>query len=310
MAAFGTGKALLLCLLLNALFALALARPLASALHATLDKGPAAARLLEREVSTFHAHFARNRPDVLGSFASWEQLATGEPVGKAFFLQSGAAGSLLWVGLVYAVLAGILSGGFAGRFCADKDRGSLAAFGSDCGRFAFSSIFLTAISMASAVGIYWLYAAVCRLSPTTFRYEWEAVLLALARLAGLLLLLGLARLVVLYARARIGLTRNGNPFLALATGAGFVLGRPLRTLSLELAFAVAGLMPLAAWVYLAPSWNGRDLLWLLLLVLLQQLLVAFRIAVRAGELGAACAYLTSAQEWRPARTPSGEVRRA
>lgn len=312
--ALTTWKALLLFLAFNALLAAALARPIGAEIAAVTDESPTAARLLESEKATFFSHLRRARPDALGDLSALDELAAGEGVKKNLLELSGPPGTLVFLALATAFAAALFAGGFAGRFGAERDRASLAAFGADCGRFAFSSLVLGAVSIAAIVGAWrgffvWpgtLY------DPNELRYEWEAVGLSLARLLAFLLVAGLFRVVVLYARASIGLSRNGSPFTALATGAGFVAGRPVRTLALEVAFGATGLLPLLAWGALAPVWNGADTLTLVLLVAAQQLLVLFRITARAAHIGAAIAFLRLARETAGAAPtrPASPARRA
>ena len=165
---------------------------------------------------------------------------------------------------------------------------------------------LLAAALAGIVVAYrWVFAWPGTLyEANELRYEWESVALLLGRLVAFLLAAALVRLLVLYARADIGLTRNGNPFLALATAAGFVAGRPGRTLALELLFGAAGVLPLLAWGAWGPVWNGSDPLALALVVAAQQAVVLWRIAARVAHLGAASAFLRRARETRepaPAR---------
>jgi hypothetical protein len=304
-AALETWKALLLALALNALLAAAVARPVGSALHAVADESPTASRLLASEKATFYAHFNRAHRGAFGEVEVLEDLATGNDVKRSLLTLSGGAGTLVFLSLASALLAALLAGGFAGRFGAERDRGSLAAFGGDCGRFAFSSLLLGTLSLAGIVVAYrFVYAWPGTLyDANELRYEWEGVLLSLSRLGAFLLVAGFVRLLVLYARAQIGLSRNGNPFLALMTAAGFIAGRPLRTLALEVLFSGAGLLPLLAWGLYAPLWDGSDTLSLALFVAAQQLVVFWRITARAAHLGGASAFLRRSREAVAAAAP-------
>lgn len=296
-------KALLLALLVNAALALALAGPVENALHQTLDRSPWGDTVLRSADATFYAHFTRSRPDVLGDLSNWEKLVTGEPVTKGLGSGQGLAGSLLLVGLLQALVASVLAGGFAGRFGADRDRGSLAAFGSDCGRFAVSSLVLGTLSIAALAGAYLLvFAGTARLyDAAALRYEWEAVALSLLRLGAFLVVAGFLRTVLTFARAAIGLSRNGNPFLGLVSGLRFVAGRPVKTMALEAAYGATALAPLVLWGLFGPVWDGADPRFRLLLVLLQQLVVLLRIAARVAFLGAAASFLKRVAETaRPA----------
>ena len=200
-------------------------------------------------------------------------------------------------GALTALLAALFSGGFAGRFGAERERTSLAAFGADAARFAVPSLLLGALSLAGILAAYRLiYAATGTLyEPDELRYEWEAVGLLLLRLGVFLLVAGYIRLVVLYARAALG-QGIPNPLTALMRGLGFVLGRPVRTLALEILFGALGLLPLLVWLFLGPVWDGKELGDFALILAGQQLVVLLRILTRAGHLGAASAYLKRSKE--------------
>lgn len=309
-------KALLLCLAANAALAFALTHPIASALHGTLDKSPFAGRLLTSADAMLFDNFVRSRPDVLGDFSAWEEIATGEaersgpekrrPL-QALAGATGASGSLVVLGIASALLASLLAGGFAGRFGADRDAGSLEAFGADVGRFGPSSLVLGVLSIAAIGAAYrWVYAGTGSLyEPEAFRYEWEAVGLMLARLLAFLAVAGSIRLVVLYARAAMGLKRTANPLLGLFSGAGFVARRLGRTMALEILFGLAGILPLVLWGLFASTWDGRDPARLALFVALQQLAVLFRITARVAHLGAASAFMRrAAMAGQPAPAPA------
>jgi hypothetical protein len=307
--ALETWKALLLFLVLNAALAFAFVHPLTSALRQTLDKSPWAERLAagNADLHTFHTSFVRTRPDVLGDVSKWNEALTGERQERTasgrpaplsgFFKTSGLSGSAVGFGALTAILAALFSGGFAGRFGAERERGSFAAFGADVARFAVPSLLLGALSLAGILAAYrWIYAATGTLyEPDELRYEWEAVGLLLSRLGAFLLVAGYIRLVVLYARATLG-QGIPNPLTALMRGLGFVLGRPARTLALEILFGILNLLPLLVWVLLGPVWDGKELGGFALILASQQLVVLLRILTRAGHLGAASAYLKSSKE--------------
>ncbi len=299
--ALGTWKALFVALLLNVVLALTLAQPVASALHATLDRSTFGERLLKGEVDTFFDHFQRNHGAVIGSTGVWEAIASGGELRRKELRLAGApgaAGAAVWAGLAMALLSALLAAGFAGRFGAESERGSLRLFGADVARFGLSSLFLGALSFAGIVAAYlYVYGASGKLyEASDLRYEWEAMGLTLLRLLAFLLVAGLLRLLVLYARASMGLRGSVNPFLALARSAGFLAGRPVRVLVLEVLFGAVGLLPLLAWLAWGPSWDGREPAGLALVLLGQQLVVLFRIAARTAHLGAATAFLRRAAE--------------
>lgn len=314
--ALETWKAILLFLLLNAVLSAAFVHPVASALRQTLDKSPWAERLRsgDADLHTFFTALTRTRPDVLGDLEKWDEAVTGEggergPAGKApplkgFFATTGLSGSAVAYAGLAAFLAALFSGGFAGRFGAERDRASLPAFGADAARFAVPSLVFGALSLAGILAAYrWVYAAPGTLyEADELRYEWEVTGLLLLRLFAFLLVAGYLRLVVTYARAAMGQGAT-NPFAALMGGFGFVLGRPGRTLAIEIFFAILGVLPLAVWAFLGPVWNGANAADFALIFAGQQVVVFLRILTRVAHLGAASAYLRRAKESPAAATP-------
>ncbi|MDL2718777.1 MAG: hypothetical protein PT977_13575, partial [Acidobacteriota bacterium] len=301
--------------------AAAFLHPLASALHQTLDKSPWAERLGagDADLHTFFTAFTRARPDVLGDLEKWDEALTGEAAERlsaakaaplsGFFATTGLSASAVAYAALAALLAALFSGGFAGRFGAERERGSLAAFGADAARFAVPSLLFGAMSLAGILAAYrWVYAATGTLyEAEELRYEWEATGLLLVRLGAFLLVAAYLRLVVTYARAAMG-QGVANPFAALMSGFGFVLGRPARTLAIEILFGILGVLPLAVWGLLGPVWNGGELADFALILAGQQLVVFLRIVTRAGHLGAASAYLKRSREpMSPAPAPPARV---
>ena len=313
-----TWKALLLALALNAAFAFVLVRPAAMALHETLDRNPWADRMRSTADALFYTNLARVRPDVLGDVGKLEELATGavparpeRPVRLTGLLPGdGLAGGVIAFGLLTAVVTALLAGGFAGRFGAASDRSSLAAFGSDCGKFALPSLFLGLLAAGGILAAWrWVYVETGLLyDPGSFRYEWQAVALQLLRLLGFLAVAGCLRLVVQYSRAAMGISGSANVASALGRGLGFVLRHPAGTLTLDVVFGVAGLVPLLLWALFGRAWDGADVSDFWLLLALQQLVLLVRIAARTAHLGAASAWLATSAE-SASKPPTGEASR-
>ncbi len=307
--ATATWKALLLALVLNAALAFVLVRPAASALHEALDRNPWADRMRSSVDVLFFTNLQRARPEVLGDVGKLEDLVTGAAASRSpaavtlpqLLPKEGLAGGLIAFGLLSAALAALLAGGFAGRFGAADGRSSLASFGADCGKLALPSLFLGAVSAGLIVAAWrWIYVETGLLyDPATFRYEWQSVALQLLRLLVLLAVAAFVRLVVQYSRAAMGLSGSANVISAFGRGLGFVLRHPAGTLTLELVFGAAGLLPLVLWAFFGRAWDGADLGDFWLLLALQQLVVLARILARAAHLGAASAWLATASA--PAR---------
>jgi hypothetical protein len=303
-AATTTWKALLVALALNAALATVLVRPVATALHETLDRNPWADRMTKSADVLFFTNLARVRPDVLGDVGKLDDLATGAtPAGipaavrlSTLLPRTGVAGAAIAFGLLSAAFAALLTGGFAGRFGATNDRSSLAAFGSDCGKFALPSLALGLVSAGLIVAAWrWIYVGTGLLyDPGSFRYEWQAVALQLLRLLAFLAVAGYVHLVVQYSRAAMGLAGSANVVSAFGRGLGFVLRHPARTLTLEILFGAIGFLPLVLWAIYGTAWDGADRSDYWLLLVLQQLVVLVRIAARAAHLGAASAWLREA----------------
>lgn len=309
LSALGTWRALLLALVFNLLLAYAFAHPVNAALRQVLDKSPWAARLAAANAPLFefYGEISRARPDVFGDLSAWDAIATGDDGERGagrrkplsgFLSTTGLASSAAGFAVLAAALAALLAGGFAGRFGAEKDRGSLAAFGADAARFAPASLLLGALSLAGIAAAYrWIYVATGTLyEAEDLRYEWEAILLSLLRLGAFLAAAAMVRLVVLYTRAAMGRAGKANLVGALGTALGFLARRPARAFALEILFGALGILPLLLWALLGPVWDGKDAAALALVVLGQQVVVFLRILARAAHLGAASAFLARAAE--------------
>lgn len=297
-AAATTWKALLLALALNAALAMVVTAPLSSRLHDLLDSRPAGQELARGWDVVLGAHLLRSEPGLLGDRARLDALEQGTlPLAEALRL-SGPLAGLLAAGLLHAALSALLAGGFAGRFTAERDRGSLGAFLTDVVRLGLPSLLIGALGLTAILGAFLLFVEIPRvatLSPD-LRWDWERTGLSLLRLFAFLLAAGAVRAVVAQSRAALGLAKTANPFLALASGIGFVLGRPVKALLLEASFGVTALLPLTLWLLFAPSWSGGDARLLALLVLGQQAVVLLRLFARTALLGAAAAWMRGARE--------------
>jgi hypothetical protein len=297
-AATATWKALLLALALNAALALVVTAPLASRLHDLLDGRPAADGLARGWDLVLGAHLLRSEPGLLGDRARLDAIEQGTLPLAEWPRLSGPLAGLLAAGLLHAALSGLLAGGFAGRFAADRERGSLTAFLADAVRLGLPSLFIGLVGLAAILGTYLLFVELPReatLSPD-LRWDWERTGLSLLRLFAFLGAAGAIRAVVAQARAALGLARTANPLLALASGFGFVLGRPVKALVLEASFGVTALLPLSLWLLFAPSWSGGDVRLLAFLVTGQQAVVLLRILARTAHLGAATTWMRGARE--------------
>jgi len=302
-AAAAAWKALLLALFLNAALAVVVTAPLASRLHDVLDARPAANGLAKGWDLVLGAHLLRSEPGLLGDRERLEALERGTlPLADVSRL-SGPLAGLLAAGLLHAALSALLAGGFAGRFAADRERGSLSAFLSDAVRLGLPSLLVGLLGLAAILGAFLLFVELPReatLSPD-LRWDWERTGLSLLRLLTFLVATGAVRAVVAQSRAALGIAKSANPFLALASGLGFVLGRPVKALLLEAAFGVTAVLPLAAWLLLAPSWGGGGGRLFALLVAGQQVVVLLRALARTAHLGAATAWMRGTRETtRPA----------
>ncbi len=290
-------KALLILLVVNALLSLALVRPAASALHQTLDRLPGAEALVKGGETTLWSHFQRIRPDVFGSFSVPGLSRSGRRGTSSAALPTGMAGTLLFLGFINALVASLFSGGFAGRFAAESGEGDLGAFAADSIRYAATSLFLSLLSAAGIAGAWLgLFAAPARLyDETGLSFEWEVTGLFLVRILAFLLAAGLVRMFILATRAAVGLSGKANPLPALGSALGRIVRSPLKALFIEVSFGILALAPLAAWGLFAPVWDGADPWYLALFVLLQELLVLWRIAARVAQLGAVAAWLRGSE---------------
>ena len=305
-------KALLLALALNAALAFVLVRPAADALHETLDRNPWAERLTKGVDTLFFAHFTRVRPDVFGDVGKLEDVVTGStPSGTTartslpgLLPKDGIAGAAVAFGALSAALAALLAGGFTGRFGATSNRSSLTAFGEDCGKYALPSLFLGLVSAGFLIAAWrWIWVETGLLyDASRFRYEWQAVVLQLLRLAAFLVVAGFVRVVVQFSRAALGVSGRTNVAAALGRGLGMAVAHPVGTIGLEIFFGAIGILPLVLWGVYGQAWNGADLADYATILFLQQLVVLARIAARTAYLGTASAWL--ARGATPAETTS------
>jgi hypothetical protein len=299
-AAAATWKALLLALFLNVALALVVTAPLASRLHDLLDARPAADGLAKGWDLVLGAHLLRSEPGLLGDRTRLDALEQGVLPLSDLPLLSGPLAGLLAAGLLHTLVSSLLAGGFAGRFGAERDRGSLTAFFADVVRLGLPSLFIGVLGLGAILGAFHLFVELPReatLSPE-LRWDWERTGLSLLRLFAFLGTAGAVRAVVAQSRAALGLAKSANPFPALGSGLGFVLGRPVKALLLEVSFGVTALLPLGLWLLFAPSWSGGDLRLLALLVAGQQAVVLLRLMARTAHLGAAVAWMRGAREAR------------
>jgi hypothetical protein len=297
-AAAATWKALLLALALNAALAFVVTAPLASRLHDLLDPRPTADGLAKGWDVVLGAHLIRSEPGLLGNPAHLDELEQGTLSLAHLPRLSGPLAGLLAAGLLHAALSAFLAGGFVGRFAAERERGSLSAFLADVVRLGLPSLVIGLLGLAAILGAFLLFVELPRaatLSPD-LRWDWERTGLSLLRLFAFLAATGAVRAVVAQSRAALGLAKTANPFLALASGFGFVLGRPVKALLLEAAFGVTALFPLALWLLFAPSWRGGDWRLLALLVSGQQAVLLLRLLARTAHLGAATDWMRGARE--------------
>ncbi len=301
-AALSAWKALLVALAVNAALALLLAAPIESGLHVLLDRSPSADALAAGFDPATASEAQRSSPGLLGRPGPLVALLEGRLAPHLLLGTPGPLGTLALLGLLNAALSALFAGGLAGRFAADRERGSLSAFAGDCARLGPGSVVLGALGLATLLAAYAVLvpglSALVQVPDR--RYEWVGIGASAAGVLAFLLVGSAVRATVASSRGALGLGR-GNPFVALATGAGFVLGRPVKAMLLEVSFGVAGLLPLVPWLVWAPVWDGTNQRSRLLLVAGQQAVVLWRIAARAGHLGAATAWMKGARETaRPA----------
>ena len=145
LAAARTWKALLLALVLNAALALVVTAPLASRLNDLLDERPTVAPLAKGWDLVLGAHLLRAEPGLLGERDRLDALGRGELPLEELPRLSGPLAGLLAAGLLHAALSALLAGGFAGRFAAERDRGSLGAFLADVVRLGLWLLFAPSV---------------------------------------------------------------------------------------------------------------------------------------------------------------------
>lgn len=243
-------------------------------------------------------------PEVLGGGAFFDNL---ERWWRGDFLSLPPL--LVGAGLLYALVWVFLLGGvlerlawLGGRVVA---RERSAGFFAGCGRHFSRFVVLALLS-----GV--LYYFVYRLARSGFGWLEEAtidvtsertvLLWVVAGAALTVLLLSLVRVVFDYAKIAVVADDRRGALAGLGVALRFVGARPLSTLGIYWAVALAGVLLLGLYAAVAPGAGGASWPAVILGFLLGQLAIAGKLALRLVTLGAETAY------YAPATAPHGAAR--
>jgi hypothetical protein len=292
----------LLLLVVNLGFAALLAVPLAGLLERDLSSTDSAAEMMYGSSFPWWSRFSDAQrgwtesfsPEILGTgfaYRNVELLLQGQlPLGlfaRGEDRQGRLDPVILGVGALYLVLQLFLGGGLLAVFRSPdsgwKLRGLLHGSGFYFGRF----LRIALLALACDGLLFWLNAPFARwvdhlaieaVSETT------AMALALGRHALLFLALLFVHLVSSYAKVITVVEERGSALLAFLSSLAFCLGNLLRTTGHFLAIVLLGAVAVVVWNALDARWETTGYKTQLVALLLAQVLVLARLALRLALL--------------------------
>ncbi len=201
-----------------------------------------------------------------------------------------ASPSLVALGVLYALLWSLMSGGILFRLVHDDSSFSLRTLLSRGAEYFPRFVRLMAVTGVLYYGVYrfsrWLFP---KLADMMRDVTVEKTVLIVNLIAALLVLtlLTLVKLVSDYAKVATVLEERRSMVLAAWQGLRFVLRSPLRTFGAYATVAIAGLAALALYAQVAPGQGQASLTGVLFAFLVAQLFLALRIAQRLTVYGVA-----------------------
>ncbi len=204
---------------------------------------------------------------------------------------------LVGAGLLYALVWAFLLGGVlerlawvGGRVVArERAAGFFAGCGRHFGRFVLlallSAVFYYAVYRLARSGFGWLEDSTIDVTSETTVLLW-----VVAGAALVVLLLSIVRVVFDYAKIAVVADDRVGALSGLALGLRFVAARPLSTLGLYWLVGLAGVLLLSLYAAVAPGASGGSWPAVVLSLLLGQLAIAGKLALRLVTLGAETAF--------------------
>ncbi len=298
--AFGSPALLLAAWLLTVLAALPVAVVLGNSLQQSFGLTLAAEPMAEGFDDNWYGEY---RGSAKGIEKSFDPTLAG-PGGVLANVEAWANGSsakqftgLVGLGLLFALAWALFLGGAIERYAfADGPRGVAAMLNSG-GRYWGRFVRLALLSAVVYYGVYrlhrWLIDGLeSRLVDVT--EETSAMWATLAVYAGTALLLLLARACFDYAKIAIVIEDQRSALLSAVRGVAFVATHPVATIGVVLLIAAAAVVPLTLYTWLRPTlitpgWGG-----VIYAILVGQVWMLTRLALRLTLLGAQTALYQSA----------------
>lgn len=240
---------------------------------AWLSEYSSRARGLERSV----------RPSIVGRGAVFDNLESW--FSGALFLDTRTVA----FGVAYALIWLLLLGGVLDRFARREHKFVAAPFMAAGARFFPRLLRLTVLSGVLYFGIYrlarWLFPWIERLTRDV-TVERNLLLANLAGACVVVVLLGLVNLIFGYAKIAVVYEGRRSSLGALMRAARFVARHPGKTIGLYLLLALVALLVIALYAILAPGPGQSTTAGVALALLLGQLFLVARLAVRLTFFGA------------------------
>lgn len=192
-------------------------------------------------------------------------------------------------GVAYALIWLFLLGGVLDRFARRESNFVSAPFMAAGARFFPRLLRLTVVSGVLYFGIYrlarWLFPWIEQLTKDV-TVERTVLLANLAGACVVVTLLGLVNLVFGYAKIAVVYEGRRSSLGALMRAARFVAGHPGKTIGLYLLLACLALLVIALYALLAPGPGQSTVVGVALALLMGQLFLVARLAVRLSFFGA------------------------
>ena len=204
---------------------------------------------------------------------------------------------LIGLALLYALIWALFVGGAIERYAYEDSPRGIAALLSSGGRYWLPFVRLAMLSAAVYYGVYRLHRLAMdwlegELIDAT--RETHAMWATITIYAGTALLLVLVRACFDYGKIAIVVEDRRSALLAAVQGVAFVLTHPVRAIGVVLLIALAGVVPLALYTWFRPSvitpgWGG-----VIHAILIGQVWIVTRIALRLTLLAGQTAVYQSA----------------
>jgi hypothetical protein len=269
------------------ILAMALALPVANALHGLLEHAPASDRLLQAPDANWWATVRRTHPDLVGNLPeAVEALLSPRGVGSFndFAGVQGIGAEALGLALLAILFHAFLLGGVLGSL--RENSTNLITFAAQAAARFPAFLVITIASFFAAVGLYhgvfYLAGGWLLDRARHFSTERAAFAMTVIRVAVLLGLLGFIKLAADTTRI-VWVERPDLPTVSrFLVGIGTAIGRLGRLFVALVLYSLAGIGLYLLWPRIAPNSGAVTTGGLIVLVVAQQAFVFVRSVVRVG----------------------------